>query len=74
MRCPPARVELVEAAVLTVMAGLVPAIHVFLAGETAKTWMLGTGPGMTNERQCVSIVMAGLVSAGMTIPFKSIVR
>ena len=26
------------------MAGLVPAIHVFLA---AKTWMPGTGPGMT---------------------------
>ena len=29
------------------MAGLDPAIHVFLA---AKTWMPGTRPGMTNER------------------------
>jgi hypothetical protein len=29
------------------MAGLVPAIHVFLA-ETLKTWMPGTRPGMTN--------------------------
>ena len=36
---------------LFVMAGLVPAIHVFLArlriGE--KTWMPGTRPGMTSE-------------------------
>jgi len=28
------------------MAGLVPAIHVFLA-DAAKTWMPGTRPGMT---------------------------
>jgi hypothetical protein len=27
------------------MAGLVPAIHVFVSGS--KTWMPGTGPGMT---------------------------
>jgi hypothetical protein len=27
------------------MAGLVPAIHVFVA---VKTWMPGTSPGMTN--------------------------
>jgi hypothetical protein len=31
-----------------VMAGLVPAIHVFLRAET-KTWMPGTSPGMTNS-------------------------
>ena len=32
---------------VSVMAGLDPAIHVFLfAGE--KTWMPGTRPGMTN--------------------------
>ena len=36
-----------------VMAGLVPAIHVLLQG--CKTWMPGTRPGMTGERQCVSI-------------------
>ena len=29
-----------------VMAGLVPAIHV-LAAARKKTWMPGTGPGMT---------------------------
>jgi hypothetical protein len=32
---------------LFVMAGLVPAIRVFLAGYTVKTWMPGTRPGMT---------------------------
>ncbi len=31
-----------------VTAGLVPAIHVF-CHATKKTWMPGTGPGMTNE-------------------------
>ena len=31
---------------VVVMAGLVPAIHVFLA-LMAKTWMPGTRPGMT---------------------------
>ncbi|MGN6571002.1 MAG: hypothetical protein ACTHLO_06280, partial [Pseudolabrys sp.] len=31
----------------SVMAGLVPAIHVFLAPES-KTWMPGTRPGMTS--------------------------
>jgi hypothetical protein len=30
------------------MAGLVPAIHVFLFNP-AKTWMPGTRPGMTVE-------------------------
>src|SRR5580765_4875769 len=32
----------------SVMAGLVPAIHVFLAA--AQTWMPGTRPGMTRRR------------------------
>jgi hypothetical protein len=31
-----------------VMAGLVPAIHVFLE-KRSKTWMPGTRPGMTPE-------------------------
>jgi hypothetical protein len=31
-----------------VMAGLVPAIHDLLVDR--KTWMPGTGPGMTEER------------------------
>jgi hypothetical protein len=31
-----------------VMAGLDPAIHVFLRAES-KTWMPGTRPGMTSE-------------------------
>jgi hypothetical protein len=29
------------------MAGLVPAIHVFICAATGKTWMPGTRPGMT---------------------------
>jgi len=33
-----------------VMAGLVPAIHVFLDAEAAKTWMPGTRPGMTRSK------------------------
>jgi hypothetical protein len=33
-----------------VMAGLVPAIHVF-ASEQLKTWMPGTRPGMTSQSQ-----------------------
>jgi hypothetical protein len=36
------------------MAGLVPAIHVFATAES-KTWMPGTGPGMTRgEIGCMS--------------------
>jgi hypothetical protein len=35
----------------TVMAGLVPAIHVL---DADKTWMPGTGPGMTNISDDVS--------------------
>jgi len=31
----------------------VPAIHAFSCCNAAKTWMPGTGPGMTNERQCI---------------------
>jgi hypothetical protein len=30
------------------MAGLDPAIHVFLAVSRDKTWMPGTNPGMTS--------------------------
>jgi hypothetical protein len=33
-----------------VMAGLVPAIHVFTASRRSKTWMPGTSPGMTVEK------------------------
>ena len=33
------------------MAGLVPAIHVFLACCSVKTWMAGTSPGMTVEER-----------------------
>jgi hypothetical protein len=29
------------------MAGLVPAVHVFIAAAHAKTWMPGSRPGMT---------------------------
>jgi hypothetical protein len=30
------------------MAGLVPAIYVFVAATLFETWMPGTSPGMTN--------------------------
>jgi len=33
------------------MAGLVPAIHVFSAIESGKTWMPGTRPGMTKFKR-----------------------
>jgi hypothetical protein len=33
---------------MTVMAGLVPAIHVFLAATLVKMWVPGTSPGMTS--------------------------
>src|SRR5258708_13459771 len=36
-----------EVILFSVMAGLVPAIHVFLS-RAAKTWMPGTRPGMTS--------------------------
>jgi len=29
------------------MAGLVPAIHVFILARRCKTWMPGKSPGMT---------------------------
>ena len=46
------------------MAGLVPAIHVFLhLVRAAKTRMPGTRPGMTNDRHYRATVMAGLVPA-----------
>jgi hypothetical protein len=32
-----------------VMAGLVPAIHVFFVVSKRKTWMPGTSPGMTEQ-------------------------
>jgi hypothetical protein len=35
---------------LDVMAGLVPAIHVYVCqGAQRKTWMPGTRPGMTSQ-------------------------
>ena len=37
-----------DGASLSVMAGLVPAIHVFVRRE--RTWMPGTSPGMTIDR------------------------
>jgi hypothetical protein len=39
------------------MAGLVPAIHVFLIQPTRKTWMPGIKPGMT---ECVARPVASL--------------
>jgi hypothetical protein len=38
----------------TVMAGLVPAIHVFEL-QTLKTWMPGTRPGMTSQLERIRL-------------------
>ena len=40
------------------MAGLVPAIHVFISNIAIKTWMPGTRPGMTIE-EAVHTVFSG---------------
>jgi hypothetical protein len=43
------------------MAGLVPAIHDYVRGQEVKTWMPGTGPGMTIERLAIeSEAVAGV--------------
>ena len=39
-----------ESLTAAVMAGLVPAIHVFFVGAE-KTWMPGTRPGMTRTEE-----------------------
>jgi hypothetical protein len=40
----------------SIMAGLVPAIHVFLARWKQKTWMPGTRPGMTSQTKVPDFV------------------
>jgi hypothetical protein len=37
-----------------IAARVVPAIHVFAGRELVKTWMPGTGPGMTNCQKSIS--------------------
>jgi hypothetical protein len=44
------RVPVVLNHLFGVMAGLVPAIYVFLAESVRKTWMPATSAGMTLER------------------------
>jgi hypothetical protein len=39
---------LADLLITVVMAGLVPAAHVFDGSTTSKAWMPGTSPGMTN--------------------------
>ena len=43
------------------MPGFMPGIHVFTTWQRIKTWMAGTSPAMTSDRQCLSTVMPGLV-------------
>jgi hypothetical protein len=43
-----------------VMAGLVPAIHVFLPAKARKTWMPGTRPGMTKNIESARSAKAAL--------------
>src|SRR6476661_4568950 len=57
------------------MAGLVPAIHVFLVFERGKTWMPGIKPGMTKERpgvtamQWFNIILQGVLIGGLYAMF-----
>jgi hypothetical protein len=44
------------------MAGLDPAIHVFLGFGGSKTWMPGTRPGMTKEREREKISVVAISS------------
>jgi hypothetical protein len=47
---PPAKKSAQSRYRATVMAGLVPAIHVFISMHAAKTWMPATSAGMTSEK------------------------
>jgi hypothetical protein len=49
------------------MAGLVPAIHVFLI-YAAKTWMPGTSPGMTTFQDATTTTHKKRPSAGSSRP------
>jgi hypothetical protein len=56
-----------------VMAGLVPAIHVFRLSERRKTWMPGTRPGMTNLQHVLSFghwsrCLLNKASQGLWVP------
>jgi hypothetical protein len=49
--------------------GFVPAIHVFLTPQAAKTWMPGTGPGMTNHgKQPMHRFLACMLIAALAGP------
>ena len=47
------------------MAGPVPAIHVFAIHQGRKTWMPGTGPGMT-EYYCFFPYSSGTADSTIT--------
>jgi hypothetical protein len=54
-----------------VMAGLVPAIHVFFGGQAVrKTWMPGIKPGMTTETLLFprSRILASFCQFGFVLP------
>jgi len=38
------------------MAGFIPAIHAFLQKGERKTWMRGSSPRMTGERQSANLI------------------
>jgi hypothetical protein len=52
-----------HSALSIVMAGLVPAIHVFQKG---KTWMPGTRPGMTEKTYKSNTMRAGSSNPSFT--------
>jgi methylenetetrahydrofolate dehydrogenase (NADP+)/methenyltetrahydrofolate cyclohydrolase len=47
------------------MAGLVPAIHVFIGGRKSKTWMPGTRPDMTGKAMTATIIDGKAVAADL---------
>jgi hypothetical protein len=59
---------------LIVMAGLVPAIHVFPAATVVKSWMPGTSPGKTGFKMSAGAFQSGVglralnSSSGSRIP------
>src|SRR5262245_54434487 len=56
-----------------VMAGLVPAIHVFLAHQS-KTWMPAPSAGMTVERLCRSSLAFMILRATLIALLTAIIR
>src|SRR5580658_9653878 len=56
------------------MAGLDPAIHVFLCRDTVKTWMPGSSPGMTKKESPNAMPVRIVDVREVTKPISSPIR